>query len=305
MRILLTGAIKWTEEQKNEIRNLGNEIIYVRDERIPLNKQNIDAACIEGVICNGLFLYNDIADFKNLSYIQLTSAGFDRVPMDYVKEHHIEIHNARGVYSIPMAEFVLSGVLQIYKQSRFFYENQKQHQWKKHRDILELSGKVVCIVGCGSVGTECAKRFRGFGCKVIGVDLYPRADGNYEEMMGLELLGDALTKSDVIVLTLPLTDDTRHLMDTEKFNLMKQGAVLVNIARGDVVDTEALVNILTNLGGAVLDVFGEEPLSSDSVLWDMENVLIIPHNSFVGEGNRVRLQKVILDGLTVKEATKT
>ena len=99
-----------------------------------------------------LFLSHPIEKFTNLRYIQLTSAGFDRVPMEYVKVHNIEIRNARGVYSIPMAEFALCGVLQLYKQSRFFMENQKARTWEKHRRLLELSGKTVCIIGCGSVG---------------------------------------------------------------------------------------------------------------------------------------------------------
>lgn len=297
MKMLLTGSVNWTEEQKNEIKEYGNEIIYIQDERVPLNQQSIDVACIEGVICNGLFLYNDIAKFINLRYIQLTSAGFDRIPMDYVEKHHIEIHNARGVYSIPMAEFAISGVLQLYKQSEFFHENQKQHKWKKNREILELKGKRVCIVGCGSVGTECAKRFGAFGCRVIGVDLYPKADEYYEEMLKLENLEDALSKSDVVVLTLPLTVETKHLINAERLKIMKQGAVLVNIARGSIVNTEELVKGIDHLRGAVLDVLDEEPLASDSVLWDMENVIITPHNSFVGEGNKERLYYIIIENI--------
>lgn len=297
MRMLITGAVNWTEEQINEIINLGNEIVYVQDERVPLSEQNIDAACIEGVICNGLFLYNDIADFKSLRYIQLLSAGFDRVPMDYVKGRHIEIHNARGVYSTPMAEFAICGVLQLYKQSRFFMKNQKLHQWEKHRGILELDSKTVCIVGCGSVGTECAKRFHAFGCKVIGVDLYPREDVNYEKILELEQLELVLPKSDIVVLTLPLTEDTRSLLNARRLELMKTGAILVNIARGAIVDTEALLQVMPRLGGAILDVFEKEPLEEESLMWELENVIITPHNSFVGERNRERLQDIILQNL--------
>lgn len=303
MRMLLTGAIQWTKEQKNEIKNLGHEITFIKDEKISLHEQNIVMEDIEGVVCNGLFLYNDIADFKKLKYIQLTSAGFDRVPMKYVEKHCIEIYNARGVYSVPMAEFVVAGVLQLYKQSRFFYENQKHCKWKKHRDVLELLGKTICVIGCGSVGTECAKRFRAMGCYVIGVDLYPRADENYKEIFGLEQILTILPKSDIVVLTLPLTEETRYLMDTQKFGFMKQGAILVNVSRGAVVDSDALVQALRQeqLGGAVLDVFEKEPLETSSVLWKMENVIITPHNSFVGEGNRIRLQKVIIENLEGKD----
>lgn len=297
MKLLLTGAVSWSEEQINELRNLGNEIIYIQDERIPLSVQGVDVTCIEGVVCNGLFLYNKINDFKKLKYIQLTSAGFDRVPMDYINEHNIEIHNARGVYSIPMAEFAISSVLQLYKQSRLFYENQRSRVWKKYRNVTELYDKKVCIVGCGSVGTECAKRFKAFGCHVIGVDLYPRADENFEKIFSLEDFETVLNECSVVILALPLTDKTKHLMNERKLRALKPETILVNIARGAVLDTDALIKILPNIGGVVLDVFEEEPLSEDSPLWEMENLIITPHNSFEGEGNRRRLQNLILKNI--------
>ena len=116
-------------------------------------------------------------------------------------------------------------------------------------------------------------------------------------MFGLDQLEEILIRSDVVVLTLPLTDKTRHLMDEGKLRKMKQGTILVNIARGAVVDAEALIDVLPKLGGAVLDVFEEEPLGKENVLWDMENVIITPHNSFVGDGNRTRLNRLIIENL--------
>ena len=179
MKLLITGAWKCTSEQLNQIETMGHSVIFMQNEKdeLPCLYEEV-----EGVICNGLFLSHPIEKFTSLRYIQLTSAGFDRVPVDYVQAHGIAIHNARGVYSIPMAEFAISGVLQLYKQSRFFYENQKKSVWGKHRGVLELYEKTVCIVGCGNVGTECAKRFQAFGCNVIGVDLYPREDNAYEKI---------------------------------------------------------------------------------------------------------------------------
>lgn len=297
MKLLITGAITWNEKQKKELQKLGHELIYIQDERIPLEEQGINPKEIGGVICNGLFLYNEISDFKSLQYIQLTSAGFDRVPMNYIKEHSIEIHNARGVYSIPMAEFAVGGVLQLYKQSKFFYKNQKEHCWVKNRDIVELFGKTVCIVGCGSVGAECAKRFKAFDCKILGVDLYPKIDERYVSMVSLADLDKALSISDIVILTVPLTEETRHLMNAQRLNNMKIGAVLVNISRGAVVDNEALMNVLPKFSGAVLDVFEKEPLSKKNPLWEMENVIVTPHNSFVGNGNRERLQGLIIENL--------
>ena len=294
MKTIITGAFWASETELDELRNLGLEITLHKDERQPV----VHPEQYEAAVCNGLFLYNNIEKFINLKYIQLTSAGMDRVPMDYIRSHGITIHNARGVYSIPMAEFAVCGVLQLDKQSRFFDGNQRQHKWEKHRGLLELSGRTVCIVGCGSVGTECAKRYAAFGCHVIGVDIRTHQDEAYERIYPLEKLTHILSEADVVVLTLPLTEETHHLIDRSALSGMKSGAIVVNIARGAIVDTEALVDALgSHLGGAVLDVFETEPLEESSPLWDMENVILTPHNSFVGEGNRKRMMEVIVKNI--------
>ena len=295
MRLLITGAWRCTAEQLDAIGALGHDIVFMQNESDPLP---IPAEAVEGVICNGLFLHHPIETFVNLHYMQLTSAGFDRVPMDYVQSHGIEIYNARGVYSIPMAEFALFGVLQLYKQGKFFAENQNRCAWEKHRGLQELYGKKVCIVGCGSVGTECAKRFGAFGCDVTGVDLYPREDSGYDRMIPLSALDTALSEADVLVLTLPLVEASRHLINAERLARLKPGAILVNIARGAVVDTAAMTLWLAaGKGAAVLDVFETEPLDPASQLWQMENVCITPHNSFVGDGNSHRLWNTIQGNL--------
>lgn len=299
MRLLITGAWRCQKEQLNRIEKMGHSLLLLQNEKdeLPCPYEEVD-----GVICNGLFLYHPIEKFTSLKYIQLTSAGLDRVPLDYIKAHRITINNARGVYSVPMAEFAISGVLQLYKQSRFFYGNQYKRSWEKNRDLLELNGKTVCIVGSGSVGTECAKRFKAFGCKVIGVDLYSREDVYYEKVYPLSDIEKCLSVSDVVVLTLPLTDETRHMMNEERFSKMKYGSILVNIARGAVIDEQALIKALDGkLFGAVLDVFEEEPLKQDNPLWNKDNVIITPHNSFVGDGNQYRLNQVILQNLSGEE----
>ena len=294
MNLLVTGA--WSDGKNciSELEAMGHSVCFMQFEKD-------DLPCpydwVEGVIGNGLFLTHPIERFKNLRYIQLTSAGFDRVDMDYVKAHGIEIHNARGVYSIPMAEFALCGVLQLYKQTASFRENQKQHLWEKHRGLMELVDKTVLIVGCGSVGSECAKRFKAFDCKIIGADLFPREDSLYSEILPLDRFNEALTQADIVVLTLPLTEQTKHMMNEERFSLLKDGATLVNIARGAIVDTNALLSHIDRLTGAVLDVFEEEPLSTDSPLWDKQSIILTPHNSFVGEGNGDRLRSIILSDL--------
>lgn len=294
MNLLITGAWNDGKNYIDEIKAMGHQVVFMQYE-----KDALPCAYdwVEGVVCNGLFLSHPIENFPNLRYIQLTSAGFDRVDMDYVAAHGIEIYNARGVYSIPMAEFALCGVLQLYKQAAFFRENQRQHLWEKHRGLSELCGKQVLIVGCGSVGNECAKLFAAFGCRVTGVDLFLREDSLYDKILPLKQLDEALKAADIIVLTLPLTEQTKHLINDERLGLLNPTAVLVNIARGAIVDTEALLRHINHLGGAVLDVFEEEPLPESSHLWDKKNIILTPHNSFVGEGNLERLKASISNQL--------
>lgn len=290
MNLLITGAWQQAKECIPEIEAMGHNEVFLQQEKDVLP---CDAAWVEGIIGNGFFLSHPIEQFSNLRYIQLTSAGFDRVPMDYVTEKKIEIHNARGVYSIPMAEFAVAGVLCLYKDLGQFRDQQKKHEWIKNRGVRELAGKTVLIIGCGSVGTECAKRFAALGCHVDGVDIVVRKDENYRTIWPLDDLDDALLDNDIVVLTLPLTNETRGLINKDRLEQIK-GAVLVNISRGGVIDQSALEDWD---GEAVLDVFEDEPLPENSPLWDKEGFIISPHNSFVGEGNGDRLSAVILENL--------
>ena len=299
MKLLLTGAFAYTQSQMDMLREMGHDVLFVQDERVPLAEQGVNPTDIEGVVCNGLFLYNDLASFENLRYVQLTSAGFDRVPLADMTKKGIVVHNARGVYSAPMAEFALCGVLQLYKQCAGFAESQRLHRWEKIRNLKELTDKTVCIVGCGSVGQACAKRFAAFDCHVIGVDIVKIDAPYFEKTYLLNALDSALSKSDVVVLTLPLTDETHGLFDRKRLANCKADAVLVNIARGAVVVEQDLIAALQkgDLGGAVLDVFETEPLPADSPLWNMANVIITPHNSFVGDGIHKRVFAKIFENL--------
>ena len=252
-------------------------------------------------MCNGLFLYNSIERFTSLRVIQLTSAGLDRVPLDDIRARGIALHNAAGVYSVPMAEFAVCGILQLYKQSRFFAANQAQHKWEKHRGLLELSGKRVCILGCGDVGREIAKRLKAFGCRITGVNRTVRVLLDFDELLPLDKLADAAAACDILVCCIALTPETRGIVSDEIFDRLHDGVIFVNIARGALADEAALTKWLQNGGCAVLDVFEEEPLPESSPLWDMENVVLTPHNSFVGEENRARLWERIKERFALAE----
>lgn len=295
MNLLITGAWNHTPEQRKAIEKLGHRVTFMQNEwdSLPVAYEEV-----EGVICNGLFLHHPIEKFTKLRYIQLISAGLDKVPEDYIREHDIALHNAKGVYSIPMAEFAVAGVLQIYKQMAYFRKNQNEHLWNKHRGLLELQGKTVCILGCGDVGTECAKRFRAFGCRIVGVNRTVREHADFDRILPLESLHQAAKEADVLVATVALTEQTRGIINADLFGIMKNGCVVVNVSRGAVVDTNALIAALQDKRiYAVLDVFDEEPLPGDNPLWDMENVIIAPHNSFVGDGNADRLWSAVYSNL--------
>lgn len=299
MKLLVTGAIQWTKEQLDYLVELGHEVIYVQDERISLKEQNIDVKEVEGVICNGLFLYNNIEDFINLKYIQLTSAGLDRVPLEYIKQNNIKLFNARGVYSIPMAEYAILGVLEIYKKSNVFFQNQKNHIWEKQRDLWELVNKKVAIVGTGNVGYQVAKRFKAFDTNIIGFDLFPREIKYFDKVHSLDALSNELNNIDILILTAPHSKYTHHIVNEELLKNAKNTLLIVNIARGGLIDQECLIHALdqNRIMGAVLDVFEDEPLSSTNALWDKDNVIITPHNSFVGEYNFKRMHQVIIKNL--------
>lgn len=295
MKAIVTGALQPTSDDLAALEKLGLEVTVHPDERAPV----ADPEDYEVAVCNNLFGFHNIDTFSNLKYIQLTAAGMDRVPLDRIREKGIELRNAAGVYSIPMAEFALWGVLELYKQGRFFAENQKLRRWEKHRNLRELSGRTVLIVGCGSVGSQCARRFSAFGCRCLGLARTGRQQESFEAVHPMDRLEELLPLADILVLALPLTEQTRHLLDGAMFARMKAGSILVNLARGPIVDTDALLDALSrNLSGAVVDVFETEPLPEDSPLWDAENLILTPHNSFVGEHNHTRMMETLIRNLT-------
>lgn len=285
MNVLITGAFQLNEAQRAQLEAAGHRVTVHPDERAPVDCPEQ----YEAVVCNGLFLYNPVERFTRLRKIQLTSAGLDRVPLDYIRTHGIALQNASGVYSVPMAEFAIGGILQLYKQSRFFAENQAAHRWEKHRGMEELSGKRVCILGCGDVGREIAGRLRAFGCTVTGVNRTVRELPEMDRVLPLEKLEEGLRCCDILICAIALTAETRGMLGKAQFELLPRNGVFVNVARGALVDSGALLDWLQDGGRAVLDVFEEEPLPEDSPLWNLENVILTPHNSFVSDGNRERL----------------
>ena len=170
---------------------------------------------------------------------------------------------------------------------------------KKHRQLPELAGKQVLIVGTGYVGRAAAKRISAFEANVVGVNRSGHSVPDFREVYSAEQLDELLPSTDILILALPLTADTFGLIDGRRLALMPCTSVIINVSRGSILDEAALTDALKGkrLFGAALDVFTQEPLPADSPLWDMERVLISSHNSFSGAGNHQRLWHVIRKNL--------
>lgn len=296
MNLLFAGNYELDNQKVEALRKLGIEVHIMKEENVPLV---INPEEIEMIVCNWLFVNHDIRQFINLKYVQLLSAGLDRMPLDYAKEHNIQVYNAKGVYSIPMAEFAVCGVLQLLKKTKKFMENQSQHIWEKQRDLGELSDKTVCVLGMGSVGSEVAKRFSVFCKQIIGIDVLDIKKKYFDKVYSINMLDTVISEADIVVITLPLTEETKYLFDREMLKKMKNTSIVVNIARGKIVkEKDLLMAINSNeIGGAVLDVFEEEPLGVDSMIWDNPRVVATPHNSFVSELNYQRMWEIIISNL--------
>lgn len=296
MKVLLTGAFKYSPEQIKAIEDLGNEVLFLQYEKdtLPAPASEIDAA-----VCNGLFLHHKLEDFNSLKYIQLTSAGFDRVPLEEIKTRSIVINNARGVYSIPMAEWAVGRILEHYKHFGQFNESQQNYTWLKDRGLKELNVTKTAIIGAGNIGQEVTKRLSAFGAKITGYDVFLGDRPFFDSVHHVDALLSEVHEYDIVVLTAPLTDETKHMISKPILEAMKRDAMLVNIARGGLIDTAALIDVLTERKDlyAALDVFEEEPLAVDSPLWKLPNVAVSPHNSFVSNGNNERMFSVIYNNL--------
>jgi phosphoglycerate dehydrogenase-like enzyme len=205
-----------------------------------------------------------------LRVVQTTSAGVDwligRVP------EHVMVCNARGVYDAPLAEWVVGAILAMQRGLVQARDAQARHAWS-FIEPPELSGRRVVILGLGSIGTAIADRLRPFGVEVIGVGRTAR-----HGVRGLADLDDVLPDAEILVNMLPLTGETRGLLDKRRLSLLPDGALVVNGGRGRTIETSALVEELrTGRIRAALDVTDPEPLPPDHALWRLPNVLITPH----------------------------
>jgi len=243
----------------------------------------------------------NLSKLPNLKWIQLLSAGYDGTDFSLLKEHDILFTNAKDVYHISIAEDVLTKILVLNRNYKFYIDNMKHGIWKPIRREPELWESIVGIIGTGSIGKEIAKRLKAFNTKIIGYRKTDRFVDYFDEIVTTEEgLNRLLSQSDYVIMTLPLNEETYHFMSKHRLGLMKKEAIFVNIARGQVVDQEFLTYMLVNnlIRGAGLDVTTPEPLPVDHVLWKLPNVIITPHNSSSSQHLLVRLTALMTDNLS-------
>lgn len=216
-----------------------------------------------------------------LEWIQGMGAGVEQLAKAGVPRGRVVVTNASGVSAGSMAEWVLGRLLQVWKRFREADEHQRAHAFVRSYG-RSFAGSTLGIVGMGSIGRAVAERARAFGVHVLGLRRTEAADpAPAHELFGPERLHELLGRSDAVVIAAPETPETRHLIDAAALAAMKPGAVLVNVARGSLVDEAALADALGSgrLGAAVLDVFEQEPLPPGSPLWDLPNLYASAHSS--------------------------
>lgn len=244
---------------------------------------DIDDVEIEGMITWSSAVKKDVLErYPKLKIIMLPSAGYDQADIAYLKERGIIMTNARGVYDIQIVEDVIAKISYINRDIKHFQEKMNDQLWDNHGNFAEIYGSTVGIIGTGSIGRRLAKVLKGFDAHVIG---YRRIDASVPEFdqvyTGEQGLKTLLNQSDYVILAVPLTSQTKHLINEHTLEDMKKNALLINIARGDVIDQNALIKALNDdvIRGAALDVTTPEPLLSDDPLWQTKHLYITPHTA--------------------------
>jgi phosphoglycerate dehydrogenase-like enzyme len=216
----------------------------------------------------------------SLAWLQTASAGVEHPIFDALLERGVRVTNAPGLHAPPIAEYVFAQLLSLTKGVREHAALQARRDYTP-LDADELRGKTLGILGFGGIGRATARIARAFGMHVIAVRRTTGSDSDVDQMFTPDRLDEMLASSDVVLVAAPLTPETRGLLDARRLSQMRPDAVLVNVARGAIVDETALVDALhqRRLRAAVLDVQEREPLPPDSPLWTLERCIVTAHDS--------------------------
>lgn len=290
-------------DKRKDVEALGYDIKVISEENLTYSEELAD---IEVLVCYDPFKTLDIKKMKKLKWIQLSSIGIDQLPLEYVKNTSIIITNNKGGYSIPMGEWIVLKTLEMLKNSKKLYKNQSDRKWKMDTSLLELYGKTIGFIGTGTIASEAAIRFKGFGVTILGVNTSGHDAQYFDKCYDMGSLREMLKLCDVVVVTVPYTKSTYHLVNAEIFSSMKNGTFFINVARGNIVDEHCLIKNLKNgkLAGAAIDVYEEEPLKQNSELWELDNIILTSHNSWISQMRNERRFRAIYENMERYAALK-
>ena len=235
---------------------------------------------------------------KNLRWIQMSWAGANKYTMQPDLFENVVLTSASGAYGYVISEYVISGLLVLIRKLFQYSEQIKSGCWDKIAGDDTLEGKRVLILGTGNIGKETAKKLKCFGCITVGMS---RSIGGeleeFDEVYTIDKLDSCLGTADVVVIALPGTKETAGMFDKDRISKMKKDAILVNVGRGMIVNTEELTNALQEgmLKGAVIDVTEPEPLPENHPLTQMENVILTPHISGITWGENMHTRRRIVE----------
>ena len=240
-----------------------------------------------------------LAHADRLELFACAYAGTGHLPLDALAERGVAVTNAAGVHGPNIGEYVLGAMLTFARRFHEGWRRQQRHEWR-HFQAFELAGSTVTVVGLGAIGQSIVDRLEPFDVETIGVRYSPEKGGPTDEVFGFDELHEALARTDYLALACPLTDETRGLVDAAAFETLPPDAVVVNVARGPVIDTDALVTALQSnqIRGAFLDVTDPEPLPSAHPLWGLGNVCITPHNAGHTPRYYARLAEIVAENVS-------
>lgn len=275
---LIVCTVDLTDEQAEQMRKTapGYELLYGREKAKWIDRVHE----AEVIICWRRMLQDlCLTEDTKLRWIQAWSAGVDSYPLQRMSELGITLTTASGIHAIPLSESIMAMMLAFTRKLHIHIRNQTAARWERREPDAELHGKTAGIIGVGAIGEETARLCKAFGMRVLGLRASGTPSPHVDEIVDRSGLQYLLRESDVCVVTLPLTSETRGMFGREQFSWMKPSALFINIGRGGLVDEQALIEALQGgvIAGAALDVFAREPLPEDSPLWMMDNVIITPH----------------------------
>lgn len=251
------------------------------------------------IIANSPLRGEVIRAAKNLKYIAIAFTGYDHVDLEVCKEKGIQVSNAQGYATEAVAELTITMIISLLRNVLDCNKTVRKEGTKAGLMGNELNGKTVGIVGTGAIGLRTAEILKVFHCNLLG---YSRSESSKAKQMGIQYmsLDELLSRSDIVSLHLPLNEKTQGLIAKEKIALMKKNALLINTARGPVIDSNALAQALNNgeIAGAGIDVFeAEPPIRSDHPLFHAKNVITTPHVAFATEESMVKRANIVFDNV--------